>query len=94
VSSGIFTPAAHICQLGDTYKIKFCGGMRMRAKPRFIRKFPFVAPCLAAALGLLFLTSSLSQQAEALPAFARKYGLSLFRLPRSLADAQLLRPKV
>ena len=47
----------------------------MRAKPRFIRKFPFVAPCLAAALGLLFLTSSLSQQAEALPAFARKYGL-------------------
>src|SRR5215472_3115614 len=49
--------------------------MRMRAKPRFIRKFPFVAPCLAAALGLLLLTSSLSQQAEALPAFARKYGL-------------------
>ena len=47
----------------------------MRAKPRFIRKFPFVAPCLAAALGLLVLTSSLSQQAEALPAFARKYGL-------------------
>ena len=47
----------------------------MRAQSRFIRKFPFVAPCLAAALGLLFLTSSLSQQAEAIPAFARKYGL-------------------
>src|SRR5215467_14743201 len=49
--------------------------MRMRAKSRFYRKFPFVAPCLAAALGLLFLTFSLSQQAEAIPAFARKYGL-------------------
>jgi hypothetical protein len=47
----------------------------MRAKSRLFRKFPFVAPCLAAALGLLFLTSSLSQQAEAIPAFARKYGL-------------------
>jgi hypothetical protein len=47
----------------------------MRAKSRRSRKFSFVAPCLAASLGLLFLISSLSQQAEALPAFARKYGL-------------------
>lgn len=47
----------------------------MRAKPRRYRKFPSVASCLATALGLLFLISSLSQSAQALPAFARKYGL-------------------
>jgi len=47
----------------------------MRAKPRRYRKFPYVASCLATAFGLLFLISSLSQSAQALPAFARKYGL-------------------
>ncbi len=47
----------------------------MRAKPRLYRKFPYVASCVATVFGLLFLISSLSQSAQALPAFARKYGL-------------------
>jgi len=47
----------------------------MRAKPRRFRKFPCAASIVAAFLGLLFLISSFSQRAEALPAFARKYGL-------------------
>lgn len=47
----------------------------MRAKSRRFRKFPYVASCLATVFGLMFLISTLSQSAQALPAFARKYGL-------------------
>ena len=47
----------------------------MRAKPRFVRKFPSLAPYLAVALSLAFLIPTLSQPAGAIPAFARKYGL-------------------
>lgn len=47
----------------------------MRAASRFIRKFPGVAPCLLAFLTLSILIPTLSQPAEAIPAFARKYGL-------------------
>ena len=47
----------------------------MRAKPRRYRRFAVLAPCLSAALTLIVLLPSLSQPAQAIPAFARKYGL-------------------
>jgi len=47
----------------------------MRARSRFIRKFPDVFLCLFVALTLFILIPSLCQPAAALPAFARKYGL-------------------
>ncbi len=47
----------------------------MRAKSRFLRKFPDVVPYLVAALTFLILIPSFCQPAAALPAFARKYGL-------------------
>ena len=46
---------------------------------------------LLASLSFLIFSAS---DANAIPAFARKYGLRCFRLPRGLADAQLLRPEV
>ena len=47
----------------------------MRAKSRFLRKFPSVTLCLVSTLTLFTLITSFSQPAAAIPAFARKYGL-------------------
>jgi len=47
----------------------------MLTQSRCVRKFPRLLGHLAASLALLFVALSLSQSAQALPAFARKYGL-------------------
>ncbi len=49
--------------------------MRMGMRSRLVKTAPSKRPFMAAALVLLFLVLSGSQDANALPAFARKYGL-------------------
>ncbi len=49
--------------------------MHVRRQSRIRKKFSFAMPFLTAALGLVFLILSASPSANALPAFARKYGL-------------------
>src|ERR1700726_438779 len=49
--------------------------MHVRRQSRSRKKLPFAMPFLSVALALVFLVLSGSQSANALPAFARKYGL-------------------